>query len=216
MDKPDVRPVIHAGSNDETILKYFEKVRELRKTGVKYPVDFTMMWRLAYTLEENAIRALKNEFVENTHYQVVVRNDGVRIDGSRGNSRKTYELSVECMEHFIAKKIPSVFEVYRQVFHASLDEVEKPKSFLDLAELTVKALREQNNRIDDHEQRLLALEEIKQLPEKTLPEVQEVIETNVIPEVEVIVEVVSELPERNKTPITVRKYCDDRNLLMDG
>ena len=47
------------------------------------------------------------------------KSDDTQADGKSvmGRPQNTYMLSVPCLEFFIARKVRSVFEVYRQVFH---------------------------------------------------------------------------------------------------
>ena len=48
-----------------------------------------------------------------------------REDGKGHRKADVYMLSTACMEYFIARKVRSVFEVYRQVFHQTLEEIQK-------------------------------------------------------------------------------------------
>ena len=41
-----------------------------------------------------------------------------------------YYLTVSCMEFFIVRKVRPVFEVYRQVSHKTVKNVEIPRAFL--------------------------------------------------------------------------------------
>ena len=123
-------------SSDSEIKAYFIQVLNLSRSKEEFPVNLDEVWALAYKEKGKAVRALRvNElFVEGIDYQVFPQNgqkeDGVfaqngknsndvQDDGRNvgGRPQNTYMLSVPCLEFFIARKVRSVFEVYRQVFH---------------------------------------------------------------------------------------------------
>ncbi len=123
-------------SSDSEIKAYFIQVLNLSRSKEEFPVNLDEVWALAYKEKGKAARALRtNElFVEGIDYQVFTQNwqktDGVfaqngknsndvQDDGRNvgGRPQNTYMLSVPCLEFFIARKVRSVFEVYRQVFH---------------------------------------------------------------------------------------------------
>ena len=123
-------------SSDSEIKAYFIQVLNLSRSKEEFPVNLDEVWALAYKEKGKAVRALRtNElFVEGIDYQVFTPNgqktDGVfaqngkksddaQDDGRNvgGRPQNTYMLSVPCLEFFIARKVRSVFEVYRQVFH---------------------------------------------------------------------------------------------------
>lgn len=99
---------------------YFIKVRELTLNGKQFCVNLDMVWQLAYSRKDAAVRELKDKFKEGEHYlynsiPVATLNGGV--------SRKArIMLTSECLEHFVASKVPAVFEVYRRVFHEAMDK----------------------------------------------------------------------------------------------
>lgn len=110
-------------ATDAELMQYFKKVIELKNTGEKFPVKLDEVWPLVYSRKDPAIRALKNntDFIEGYDYQLLHQN--VEQDLAKkthgGHNREDYELSLACMEFFIARKVRRVFEVYRQVFHNS-------------------------------------------------------------------------------------------------
>ena len=69
---------------------------------------------LCYSAKDKAVRALKENFIENIDYQPLAQN-GERTRG--GQNKIDYHLSVSCLEYFIARKVRPVFDVYREVFH---------------------------------------------------------------------------------------------------
>ena len=113
-------------STDQEIKAYFEKVLRLSKDSEEFPVNLDEVWPLVYSAKEKAVRALKSNdlFLQNVDYQVLAQNGEnsevlAQNGGKVRNGRPTeiYMLSVPCLEFFIARRVRSVFEVYRQVFH---------------------------------------------------------------------------------------------------
>ncbi|MVM33640.1 hypothetical protein GO755_26615 [Spirosoma sp. HMF4905] len=108
-------------SNPATIKAYFEKVRQLAKSGEKYPVNLDEVWPLVYTKKQKAVDVLKKECFENEDYLFFTQKGE---NSGRGRGEIIYQLSVPCMEHLVARKVRAVFEIYRQVFHAVADQLE--------------------------------------------------------------------------------------------
>ncbi|GAB3937384.1 hypothetical protein [Larkinella terrae] len=106
----------------ESIKIYFEKVRSLLKSGNQYPVNLNDVWPLCYSYKEVAVRALRKQFIEGLDYQSLDKNVKREIGAT---TTVSYSLSVPCMEFFVARKVRSVFEVYREVFHRVADIVEQ-------------------------------------------------------------------------------------------
>ncbi len=98
---------------------YFEKVFELSHSGQEFPVDLDEVWPLVYSRKDNAVKELQNNFIEDVHYQVLRQKAEQTERG--GHNRIVYHISVPCMEFLIASKRSEVFEVYRQVFHATIN-----------------------------------------------------------------------------------------------
>ena len=94
--------------------EYFLKVKELMSSNNKFPVDLNDVWALAYGNKSDAVKSLKRKCVKYTDYQSFIQNTE---NPHGGRPAEKYMLSVPCMEYLIARKVPSVFEVYRQVFH---------------------------------------------------------------------------------------------------
>lgn len=109
------------------IRNYFQYILTLSKSGESFPVNLEDVYYLAYSLKENAVKALKKDetFVQGLDYQILVQNDGNLFGGRPTN---VYKLSVPCLEYFIARKVRPVFEVYRQVFHAAPDVAMKVRA----------------------------------------------------------------------------------------
>lgn len=132
-------------SSDSEIKAYFIQVLNLSRSKEEFPVNLDEVWPLVFKFRSDAVRALtrSNLFVKDIDYQVLSTNaqksgvfaqngkksgvfpqngeksDDMQADGKSvmGRPQNTYMLSVPCLEFFIARKVRSVFEVYRQVFH---------------------------------------------------------------------------------------------------
>ncbi|WP_237043793.1 hypothetical protein [Phocaeicola dorei] len=101
----------------------------LAKASEKYPVNLDEVWTLVYSRKSDAVDALQRDFVENDDYQVLRQNPQNPQGGRPVNE---YRLTVPCLEYFIVKKVRSVFEVYRKVFHKA------PEMAKQLKQATVK------------------------------------------------------------------------------
>lgn len=107
-------------SDPLSIKAYFERLREMVKTGELYPVKFDEVWPLIYDRKDAAVRALKADFTQDYDYQSV----HINVERAKGGSRKlVYSISVGCMEWLIARKIRPVFEVYRKIFHQAVNMI---------------------------------------------------------------------------------------------
>ncbi len=152
-------------STDQEIKAYFEEVLRMSKDSEEFPVNLDDVWPLVFGRKQEAVRALKNDklFVENIDFQPL-RKDAQRSDNGQFNGcdKVTYMLSVPCLEFFIARKVRSVFEVYRQVFHkVASGEIAYPASPVyskpcDL-ETSLKPLRDYTDEIYQRWKRLFDL-----------------------------------------------------------
>jgi len=131
------------------VKRYFEQIYNLMETNEEFPVDFELVYFLVYANKQNAVRELRNNFIQDIDYQISILNDGNMV----GRRTENYKLSVPCMEHFIARKVPEVFEVYRQVFHQKVEEIKqevKPSinnDVISALELFLDAIKNHNIRI---------------------------------------------------------------------
>ena len=107
----------------------FNAILRLAKASEKYPVNLDEVWMLVYSRKSDAVDALQRDFVENDDYQVLRQNPQNPQGGRPVNE---YRLTVPCLEYFIVKKVRSVFEVYRKVFHKA------PEMAKQLKQATVK------------------------------------------------------------------------------
>lgn len=108
------------------IKSYFNNIHDLLNQDNNFPVSLDDVWPLVYVAKCKAVEALKNNssFIQHIDYQVL--NQTVE-NPKGGRPRGEYWLSVPCLEFFIARKKREVFEVYRQVFHASMDKAIEDK-----------------------------------------------------------------------------------------
>lgn len=116
-------------SSSEEIKMYFNAILKLAKASEKYPVNLDEVWMLVYGRKSDATDALQRDFVENDDYQVLRQNPQNPQGGRPTNG---YRLTVSCLEYFIVKKVRSVFEVYRKVFHKA------PEIAKQLKQATIK------------------------------------------------------------------------------
>lgn len=108
-------------SNENEIRNYFKAVLKLSKSNEEFPVNLEDVWPLVYPRKDHAVRELTDNFIENIDYQVFLKNGENLQQG--GRPAHEYTLSVSCMEFFIARKVRTVFNVYRQVFHRAVDQM---------------------------------------------------------------------------------------------
>lgn len=106
-------------SSEKDIRRYFTTVLEISKSKNEYPIDFDEVWALVYSAKNKAVKELKDKFIENIDYQPVDQMVE-HLNGIGSSKIIKYYLTVSCLEFFIARKIRPVFEIYRQVFHASV------------------------------------------------------------------------------------------------
>ena len=106
-------------SSQNDIREYFLTVKTLRSNGQEYPVNLDTVWGLCFSRKDTALRSLKKEFIENKDF-ISIR---VNVEREIGASRKDeIMLSINCFEYLIAKRVESVFAVYREVFHEVTDD----------------------------------------------------------------------------------------------
>lgn len=116
-------------NNPEGLKIYFSKILQLQQQGDEFPVDLEQVFPLIYSRKEEAIRALKcnNTFLKGIDYQVLRKN---AENSKGGRPEEIYNISVSCFEYFIARKKRQVFEVYRQVFHETIQVLQKNQQLL--------------------------------------------------------------------------------------
>jgi hypothetical protein len=138
-------------STENEIKTYFQQVLELKQSGEEFPVNLELVWPLVYSAKEKAVRALKKDFIENEDFVAFAQNG----EGGKFASID-YKLSTSCLEYFIARKVRSVFDVYRKVFHRVAEQ--KPLSPAEHLLQQAKLMVEQEKRISNVENKLQMLE----------------------------------------------------------
>jgi len=108
-------------SQPDQVRTYFQKILELKKTGKEFPINLDDVWPLVYPRKDHAVRVLNADFIESVDFQVFPKNGEQKSGKVGGRKTVDYLLSIECVEYFIAKKVKPVFEVYRKVFHATIE-----------------------------------------------------------------------------------------------
>lgn len=134
-------------SDPITIRNYFNGILDLSRQAQQFPVDLEDVWILAYSRKDAAVRELKRNFIEGVDYQRFHQNVEAK-NGAANNAEKiTYLLSVPCLEYFIARKVRTVFEVYRLVFHKATEQYTIPRSFAEALQLAA----DQQRKIEEQE-----------------------------------------------------------------
>lgn len=113
---------LHKTSGEAGIRQYFEAIVRLeREQKEKFPIDLDVVWELAYERKDYAVKALESVFIKDSDYQTF------RQKAEAGKHNKTvvnkYYLTVPAMEWFVARRVPAVFAVYREVFHQAVKKV---------------------------------------------------------------------------------------------
>lgn len=109
--------ILSKESSESEIKAYFNAVLKLSQSANEFPVNLDEVWPLVYSEKSKAVRALRDNFIEDVDFITIAQN------GEGGRFASTdYYLTLSCMEFFIARKVRSVFEVYRQVFHKTANK----------------------------------------------------------------------------------------------
>lgn len=95
----------------DKLREYFAGIFEAEKSGEEYPVELAHVWPIGYTRKDNAVAALRKNFVEGVDYvsflQIKEREVGATTE-------EVFALTVSCAEYFAVRANRDVFEVYRQ------------------------------------------------------------------------------------------------------
>ena len=136
--------------NDQQSLKaYFTKIRELVKSGEQFPSNLEEVWPLVYASKQNAIRELKTNFIDGDDFHLIQNDEVLKFNELQNGVKYECKMSVPCLEYFIVRKVRPVFDVYRSVFHSTLDKAENPDptTEIDILLKQVQILAAQNKRI---------------------------------------------------------------------
>lgn len=115
--------VLSKNSNSDEIKAYFLEVSRLSKSNEEFPVDLDDVWPLVYKRKDNAVRSLLKDFTRCVDYQVF-RQKVSQSTGSKYVNK--YFITASCLEFFIACKIRTVFEIYRQIFYKAITNLLLP------------------------------------------------------------------------------------------
>ena len=155
--------VLTKESTSSDLERYFRSVLELDKQSKEYPVNLDDVWQLAYERKDNAVRALKTNFIENVDF-IVIRNNAensllndaeqdsdnsLAQNGKQdwgGSNKINYYLTSACLEYFIARKVRPVFEIYRKVFHCVAQGVVPSYQIEDPIERAKRWIKEQEEK----------------------------------------------------------------------
>lgn len=113
--------ILSKNSSENEIKRYFKAVLKLSQSDNEFPINFDEVWMLVYQDKHKAVEDLKDKFIQDVDYKAFTQK--VECSNGIGYSRRIdYFLTVSCMEFFIARKVRPVFEVYRKVFHKSVEQ----------------------------------------------------------------------------------------------
>ena len=149
------RIVLSKDSTEEQIRAYFEGILKLYQSDEDFPVDLDDVWPLVYVRKDVAVSVLKKKFVEGIDYQVF-QQKMENLEGGRPSQE--YHLTTSCLEYFIARKVRSVFNVYREVFNqvatGKVQVVQRQMSAVEMFALQAQINLEQDKRIGKIESEL--------------------------------------------------------------
>lgn len=116
-------PQLSKEADDNLLEMYFRAILELAKISeTEFIVDFDKVWPIAYKDKRSAIHELKDKFIKDIDYQTVRRK--VQASNMAGFVYSDmYLMNVPCLEYFVARRVPRVFEIYRRVFHKTVEAV---------------------------------------------------------------------------------------------
>lgn len=114
-------------STPKVITNYFSKILQLKQDGKEFPVNLDDVWPLVYNQKGKALSTLRSDFIEGEDFYLSQMGKVVNSNELRNGIKIDAYLSVACLEYFIAKKVKPVFDVYRKVFHATVENTQKPQ-----------------------------------------------------------------------------------------
>lgn len=115
--------ILSKESSESEIKAYFNAVLRLSQSDNEFPINLDEVWPLVYSEKSKSVRALRDNFIENVDFITIAQN------GEGGRFASTdYYLTLSCMEFFIARKVRPVFDVYRKVFHRTVQKTIEEKT----------------------------------------------------------------------------------------
>lgn len=204
--------VLSKTSSAEELKQYFTAVLELSKSDNQFPINLDDVWPLVYERRDKAFNTLRRNFYEGEDYQLHQMGKVVTFKELQNGVKADCFISISCLEYFIARKVRSVFEVYRRVFH-KVAEHQTPK------ELTPSELILQLAQINVENERKMKLLESKQ--EQLEQKVEQIMErTSTDLEFSSIMGFASrtkifvDLRQASKLGIEASKVCKQREISM--
>lgn len=145
-----------ANVNGISLKDYFINIRELSKGGEQFPINLDDVFPLVYSRRDKALQELRKNFIESVDFNLHQLGKVVKIKDLQNGIKIDAYLSVPAMEYFIAKKVKAVFEVYRNVFHSTIEakEAQKPLSQIDLILQSAQILADQQNKLNTIERKV--------------------------------------------------------------
>ena len=126
--------ILTKDSNPSDIERYFRGVLALDQQDKVFSVNLDDVWQLAYSERGKAVKALKQNFIDNVDF-ISIAQSGKTATG--GFKKIDYYLTSACLEYFIARKVRPVFEVYRRVFHHAVAQVQQQPSLQEQIQVKV-------------------------------------------------------------------------------
>lgn len=97
-------------AQSDKLREYFDGIFRAEESGTPFPVELSHVWPIGYSRKDNAVAALRKNFIEGVDYvsflNVKEREVGAAVEG-------VYHLTTSCAEYFTVRANREVFEVYR-------------------------------------------------------------------------------------------------------
>jgi len=100
---------------EETAINYFERLFNLEKSGKEFPVNLEDVWPVCYSSKNKAIKSLRTNFIEGVDFNLTQKGKVVHTNDLRNGIRVDCEVTVNCLEWFVARKVRPIFECYTEV-----------------------------------------------------------------------------------------------------
>lgn len=88
---------------------YFDGIFRAEESGEEFPVNLAHVYTIGYSRKDNALAALRKNFIEGTDFQVSLK---VKENSEGGRPEEVYMLTTTCTEYFTVRANREVFEVY--------------------------------------------------------------------------------------------------------
>lgn len=105
---------------------YFDQVFAAEDSGDEHPVNLAHIWPIGYTRKDNAVAALRKNFVEGVDFVSFLKVQEREVGAT---TAEEYHLSTSCAEYFAVRANREVFEVYRNCRKALRQVLNVPKTY---------------------------------------------------------------------------------------